>query len=169
MVTGAKYNKTIVPTDECRTYVPQIFQRCIDGDSCRTIALWLDAEGVKPMRGSQWSDTSVWQLLKNMTYTGRRQDEGTLRPDGTPTRKNRHTLTKCEAVISLDTWKRANEALGKRPGRGPGVNGVLQAKPLLVSLKCARCGDSPMYRIRSGGGCTTGAPAEGQRARAAAT
>jgi DNA invertase Pin-like site-specific DNA recombinase len=152
VVTGAKYNKTIVPTDECRTYVPQIFQRCIDGDSCRTIALWLDAEGVKPTRGSQWSETSVWQLLKNMTYTGRRQDEGTLRPDGTPTRKNRHTLTRCEAVISLDTWKRANEALAKRPGRGPGVNGVLRPKPLLVSLKCARCEDSPMYRIRSGGG-----------------
>src|SRR5260370_59601 len=104
VVTGAKYNKTIVPTDECRTYVPQIFQRCIDGDSCRTIALWLDAEGVKPTPGSRWSDTSVWQLLKNMTYTGRRQDEGTLPPDGTPTRKNRRTLTKCEAVISLDSW-----------------------------------------------------------------
>jgi hypothetical protein len=52
-------------------------------------------------------------------------------------------------VVSLDTWKRANDALARRPGRGPGINGTLQPKPLLVNLKCARCEDSPMYRLRT--------------------
>jgi DNA invertase Pin-like site-specific DNA recombinase len=152
-VVGEKFAKTIVPTDECRKYAPQIFRRCIDGDSCRTIAIWLDAEGVKPVRGGQWNERSVWQILKNMTYAGRRQDEGTKNANGKPTRKNRCTLMSCEAVVSMDTWKRANDTLAKRPGRGPGANVVRREKPLLVGLKCARCADngtdSPMYRIRN--------------------
>jgi DNA invertase Pin-like site-specific DNA recombinase len=142
VVTGPKYAKTIASTDECRKYAPQIFQRCIDGDSCRTIAIWLDSEGVKPKRGAQWNERSVWQIIHNMVYAGRRQDEG---PTGN--RKNRRTIMQCEAVVSMDVWRRANQALARRPGRGPGVNGTLQPKPLLVNLKCARC-DSPMYRIR---------------------
>jgi Resolvase, N terminal domain/Recombinase/Recombinase zinc beta ribbon domain len=185
VVVGPKYDKRIVPSDECRKYAPQIFQRCIDGDSCRTIALWLDSEGVRSVTEERdrkrkigvrmdetgesateaarcidkhagpakpWNERSVWQVIKNMTYAGRRQDEGSKNAAGKPTRKNRTTLMKCEAVVSLDTWRRANEALAERPGRGPGVNGTRQPKAMLEGLKCARCEHSPMYRIRSGGG-----------------
>jgi len=158
VVTGEKYNKTIIPTEECREFVTQIFERCIDGDSCYTIARWLNDEGVKPTRGDRWSDTSVWQLIHNMTYAGRRQDEGEHKENKkgklVPTRKHRRTILECEPVIDMDMWQRANDALARRPGRGPGVNGVLRPEPLLVSLRCARCEDSPMYRIRTYYRCT---------------
>ena len=38
---GEKYNRKMFPTDTCREYVPQIFARCIAGESLRTIAIWL--------------------------------------------------------------------------------------------------------------------------------
>ena len=151
VVTGPKYAKTIVPTEQCKKYVPQIFQRCIDGQSCMTIAKWLDSEDVKPPRGKVWSDRTLWQLLQNMTYAGRRQNEGDPRADGSPSRKNRRTVMTCEAVMSMETFQRAQKALHKRPVRGPGVNTPI-TKPLLVGLKCAQCAsrgiDSPMYRIK---------------------
>ena len=133
-VKGSKYSKQLVLTDLAREYVPQIFARCIAGDSCRTIATWLDAEGVKPKRGSSWHEGSVRKLIHNRVYAGRWQNESKT-----------ETLVYCEAVVSADTWERANAALSNRPHRGPVDE---SNRPMLAGLKCARCADSPMYRIR---------------------
>jgi DNA invertase Pin-like site-specific DNA recombinase len=133
-VTGSKYEKTLVATDVCCEYVPQIFARCIAGESCRDIAMWLDAEGVPPKRGDKWHEGTVRKLIHNRVYAGRWQDEGKTK-----------TIAYCEPVVSADTWDRANEALSNRPKRGP-VNE--DNRPMLANLKCARCEDSPMYRIR---------------------
>ena len=152
VIVGERYHKSIVPTDECRKYAPQIFERKIAGQSLRSICVWLDAEGVPPRRGTRWNEGSLYQILQNMTYAGRRQDEGPAGADGKPTRKNRRTIMRCEAVVSLGVWRQANEALRASPRRGPGVRGSLPGRPLLAGLRCARCEDSPMYRIRSGDG-----------------
>jgi DNA invertase Pin-like site-specific DNA recombinase len=133
-VVGPKYAKLLFPTDLCREYVPQIFARCIAGESCRDIAVWLDAEGVPPKRGEKWHEGSVRKLIHNRVYAGRQQNE-----DKT------ETLTRCELVVSPDVWDRANEALSNRPHRGP-VN--KDNRPMLASLKCARCENSPVYHIR---------------------
>jgi hypothetical protein len=130
---ASKYEKTIKATKECRRYAPDIFERCIAGDSRRTIAAWLDSRGVKPKRGQKWSEGSVGHILTNMTYAGRRQDL-----DG-------NTIMRCEAVIDMETFNRAQEALRSRPKRGPMK---LDNRPMLASLKCARCEDSPMFRIK---------------------
>lgn len=151
VIVGPKYSKTIVPTDQCRQIAPQIFQRCIDGDSCLTIAKWLDSIGARPTRGEKWSQGSVHRIITNMTYAGRRQDEGTLNANGRPSRKNRKTIMSCEAVITMDVWRRANEALSNRPQRGHGTAAKLADRPLLTNLKCARCNDgSPMWRLVAG-------------------
>ncbi len=152
VIVGEKYNKTLVPTEICRKYAPQIFQRKIDGLSLYSICEWLDTEGVPPVRGQRWNAGSLYQIIQNMTYAGRRQDEGPAGADGKTRRKNRRTVMRCEAVVSFDMWRRANEALHASPRRGPGVRGTLPNRPLLASLRCARCEDSPMYRIRSGDG-----------------
>jgi site-specific DNA recombinase len=134
MLEGGKYNKQLVPAGYCRKYAPQIFDRCIDGDSLRTIAAWLDAEGVPTYRGkARWNESSVRWIIRNRVYAGRYQ-----------TRKG-EPVQKCEAVVSPSTFDRANDALKTRPKRGP----VSDDRPLLANLKCARCG-SPMYRIKSG-------------------
>jgi DNA invertase Pin-like site-specific DNA recombinase len=133
-VEGPKYQKELVPTDLCREYAPQIFARCIVGDSCRTIAAWLDVERVPPKRGAKWHEGSVRKLIHNRVYAGRWQDEART-----------ETIAHCEPVVSADVWDRANAALMRRPHRGP-VN--KDNRPMLASLKCARCEDSPMFRIR---------------------
>lgn len=132
---GPKYNRQMVPTDLCRKYVPLIFQRCIDGESCRTIAAWLTAEGVPTAKGRPWNEGQVRWLIRNRTYAGRR------------TRRNdTETYQRCEAVVTMDVWERANNALSNRPKRGPVAKGD---RPMLAKLRCLHC-DSPMYRIKAG-------------------
>jgi site-specific DNA recombinase len=133
-IVGDKYSKKMVPTDVCREYVPQIFDRCIAGDSLRTIAAWLDAESVKPKRGGKWNESAIRWIIRNRAYAGRRLNREGL------------TIQTCEAVIDAGTFDRANNALRTRPKRGKQATGN---KPMLAKLKCARCG-SPMYRILAG-------------------
>jgi DNA invertase Pin-like site-specific DNA recombinase len=131
---GEKYSRKMIPADECREYVPQIFKRCIAGDSLRTIAEWLDTQPVTPMFRGTWNETAVRNILRNRAYAGRRLDG------------NGKTVLICEAVVSADIFERANEALSTREHRGPQAAN----KPLLAKLKCARCGN-PMYRIHGTG------------------
>ncbi len=114
-----------------------MLKRCIAGDSCRTIASWLDSEGVKPEKGKKWDEDVIRRLIKNPVYCGRRLGW-----------KDAPLLTN-EAVVSVDLWDRANKALSNRPKRGPKVPLKNPVKPMLAKLKCARCG-SPMYRIHAG-------------------
>lgn len=136
--TGPRRNKVTSPTDECREYWPQVLQRCIDGDSCRMIAVWLDSEGVKPINGGNWDEGVVRRLIRNAVYCGRRLGWANAAP-----------LLKDEAVVTVDLWVRANEALRNRPKRGPKSTRVNPIKPMLAKVTCARCG-SPMYRIHAG-------------------
>jgi DNA invertase Pin-like site-specific DNA recombinase len=140
---GPKLNRRLVPTDTCRTYVPLIFQRCIDGDSCRTIARWLDAEHVPTTTGKLWHEGSVRDLIRNGTYAGRRMRRAAKGDKS----RTRITFQDCPeaAVIDMDTWQRANDALKTRDKRGPDSPRTDTAKPLLAKLRCLRCG-SPMYR-----------------------
>jgi len=89
---GPKYGKAAVPTDGCRDYWPEVLKRCIAGDSCRTIASWLDSEGVKPEKGKKWDEDVIRRLIKNPVYCGRRLGW-----------KDAPLLTN-EAVVSVDLW-----------------------------------------------------------------
>jgi hypothetical protein len=120
-----------------------IFQRCIDGDSCLTVAKWLVAEQVPTSTGKPWNEGSVRDLIKNGTYAGRRM----RRPEKGDKSRKRTTFQYCPeaAVIDMDTWKRANDSLKNRDKRGPSSPRTNLVKPALAKLRCLRCG-SPMYR-----------------------
>jgi DNA invertase Pin-like site-specific DNA recombinase len=140
---GPKYNRVLVPTVLCKKYVPLIFQRCIDGESCLTIARWLDTENVPTMTGKSWHEGSVRHILRNATYAGRRLRQ----PKKGDKSRTRVTFQDCPeaAVIDMDTWKRANDALSNRDKRGPDSPRKNPIKPMLAKVRCLRC-DSPMYR-----------------------
>ena len=53
-IAGEKYDKTIVPTDLGRKVIPEIFSRCINGQSLADIAEWLDSEGIPTAKGGSW-------------------------------------------------------------------------------------------------------------------
>ena len=142
-----KYAKTLVPTGDGRTYMPEVFSRVIAGEPLRAIAAWLDGKGVKPPQGGQWWARSLSQLIRNPAYKGQRcaQDQKTKRY-GT-------ILSRHEALVDAATWRRANDALASRqPGRAGG-KGHVSADPAMLSggvLYCLHCG-STMYRIMCGG------------------
>jgi len=67
-IEGPKYLKVLVPTQLALTYVPQIFQRCIQGHSLRQIAAWLDSEHVPTARGGKWNEGSVRWIIRTRAY-----------------------------------------------------------------------------------------------------
>lgn len=133
---GSEYDKHPVPTKVCRDYWPAVLRHCIKGDSAATIAAWLDSEGVRTQKGGKWNQGTILHLIHNPIFCGRRLGWD----DGAP-------LLKDEAVVPVDIWLKANEALANRPKRGPVAE---TNKPMLAKLRCPRCG-SPMYRKMIGG------------------
>src|SRR5215467_2994189 len=137
--------KLFVPTETGRTYVPQIFQRAIEGHSVRQIVTWLTREGVPTEIGcGVWSDSYIAQMIKNSIYRGERKNGGRI---------------EVEALVSTQVCETANAALAGRARTGRGT--VKREKALLQPI-CAACygqsregcesGVSPMYRIYVGPG-----------------
>ena len=147
LVMEAPYARIV--DGQMKHYVVDIYERCIAGDSCLTIARWLNSQHVPTRFGKPWTDGAVYGILTNMSYAGHRQDEG-IGPDGKPSRKLRQTIMTCPALISVGMWNDARDAL-KSPSRkrGPGIGKPMPNRPLLAKLRCAQCG-SPMYRSRGG-------------------
>ena len=135
-IDGPEYARHPVPTGLCREYWPQVLRRCIAGESCYTIAAWLDSQGVPTEKGGRWNQGTILHLIHNPTYCGRRLGWGEDAP-----------LLKDEQVVPVDMWVAANEAIESRPRRGPIAN---TNKPMLAKLRCLRCA-SPMYRKMIGG------------------
>ena len=130
---GTRYNRKLVATDLAREIIPQIFQQCIDGKSRVWIARWLDTLGIPSEKGGKWNEGSIGHLLHNRTYAGRRTRRG-----------DAEIYQRCDTVISMDLFNRAQAALNRRPKRGP-VSKNPANRPKLAKLRCLRCG-GPMYR-----------------------
>jgi DNA invertase Pin-like site-specific DNA recombinase len=133
-VAGEKYARKLVPSEEGRRIVPEIYLRYIAGESLVTIGAWLEKE-----TGQQWYPRRVSGTIRNPVYRGVQEDD-----QGRP-------VHRCEALVNAAVWKQANDALGTRGKRGP----ENKLDPALLSgvLVCERCRekgiDSPMYRHRS--------------------
>jgi DNA invertase Pin-like site-specific DNA recombinase len=132
-VVGERYAKTIAADPRLIPYLRAMVERALRGDSLRSIAVWLDAEGVKPLHGKPWNSNTVANLLRNPALIGKRVDA-----------KGR-TLLQFDGVISPREFRQLQAALDSRPARrGPRIN---DAALLTGVIECDRCG-RPMYRQR---------------------
>jgi site-specific DNA recombinase len=132
---GEKYNKRLVPTEAGRRLVPEMYQRCIDGQSLATIGKWLEEE-----TGLQWWPRRVSGTLRNPVYRGVQEND-----EGRP-------IHRCEPLVDAATWKRANDALGRhgKRGRENKLDPALLSGVLFCgNPDCHDAPDSPMYRHRS--------------------
>lgn len=137
---GEKYNHEIVPTEDGRRYIPQIFERCIAGQSLRAICAWLTSEEVWPVSGVWWP-RRIAKLLRNPTYMGYR-----LNAAG-------KTVLTCEPLVDANTFRCADVALNRGTGRGPTRP---EGRAILTPF-CPGCAwsvadhvpTSPMYRIKA--------------------
>jgi len=133
-IVGEEYDKTLVPNDIGRRYVPEIFQRIKKGETLAQVADWINGKGIA---AKPWPPKRVSQLIRNRTYMGQRVDL-----------KGRVVL-EVEPLVDAKLWTRANDRLANSPvGRRGPVTGT-PAK-LSGALFCPRCprGDkyAPMYR-----------------------
>jgi site-specific DNA recombinase len=132
---GEKYEKTMVPTETARVYIPKIFARVADGMALAKVGAWLESKGVvSSAKSGKWWSSSIAFIIRNTTYKGFGQNAKGI------------TIIRVEPLVDAGLWKRANDALSttKRGRRGPDSG----APALLTGvLFCNRCG-SPMYRIR---------------------
>jgi DNA invertase Pin-like site-specific DNA recombinase len=132
-ITGDKYHKGLVRTDEGTRYIPEVFQRVADGQSCHQVAEWLRS-GPRP----GISDKTVYKMIRNRIYAGTKMANGVA-------------VAKVPPLVDAKLWTAANNRLsnGKRGRRTPA-----RGKPALLTsvLFCPRCprdgAYAPMYRIR---------------------
>jgi DNA invertase Pin-like site-specific DNA recombinase len=142
-----KLNKQLVGTDQGRGWVPRIFGKVIAGWSLAKISVWLESEGIPGDHGP-WHESTIGAMIRNPAYMGFRceQDPGT--------KKYGKILHKCEALVTPEVWRQAQEALDTRPKRGytnPDTRAMLAGVLKCGNPQCDATGapDSPMNRSRS--------------------
>ena len=83
--------------------VRRIFAEFNAGATFNAIARGLTADGIKTRTGATWQHPQVAHIVRNGTYAGLRQWNGTEAPDDTLT-----------AIVSLDTYRTAQERKTRR-------------------------------------------------------
>jgi DNA invertase Pin-like site-specific DNA recombinase len=159
-IAGGKHRKRMVPTDDGRTYVPQIYAKVIDGWSLAAVCRWLDAEGVATPRAgkhgkvaARWWPRTVQRIIKNPAYKGLR-----CRLVGERMEWTANPTHRCEGLVDAATWQAAQAALSLPPQVAAGHGGPRGKEPaMLAGLVCGNpdCPagpGSPMYRVKPGPG-----------------
>lgn len=110
-------------------------KRYLAGDSLRKVCAWLDAEGIRPRRGSRWSPVSLSQVFRNESLIGRRTDAAG------------RVILKHDGIIDRETWNRLQAEMDRKSNR----TGIAPKTTALLTgiAVCAKCG-GPMYRIMGG-------------------
>lgn len=108
--------------------IRQLAARFLAGESLRSLCAWLDAEGVKTVRGGGWRTTSLKQMLISARIAGLRGHNGSIVADAV-----------WEPII---TPAQRLQILGKLASRK--VSGRRTPRRYVLSgmLKCGRCGNT---------------------------
>lgn len=132
-IYGEKKHKKIRPTAEGKKLIPEIFQRCIDGESFNDIAVWLTS-----VTDRKWWARSVSLVIRNPAYIGH----------GVDSKKN--IIYTCPPVIDAAMFAKAEKSIASREQRGP-TKSVLDPALLKGVILCPNCGgDASMNRIGGG-------------------
>ena len=146
-------NQLVVNEEEAEI-VRYIFKRYLEGAGSTKIAKELQTMGVKTKRGnSNWCGTTVMGIIKNEKYTGLliQGKTYTVNPIGHKREDNHGRARKYktedhhEAIISLETWERAQEIAEGRcvsyvDGRKRGTTQNSNLTTFTSKLVCAYCG-----------------------------
>jgi DNA invertase Pin-like site-specific DNA recombinase len=138
---GDKYDKTMMPTEDAKIWVPEMFQRIRDGQSCREVGAWLSAwlSDRNLLDGPKISGTTIDRMIRNRTYMGTRLD-GKGRP-----------MLSVPSLVDATLWVAANNRLDNAPRRR---RTPTDGEPAFLTsvIFCLRCHErgivAPMYRIQ---------------------
>jgi len=120
--------------------VKRIFQRFIEIQSPKQIALELNRDGVKTKQGKIWDTGHIYRILENHTYIGEVKYKGTVC-------EGEH-----EGFIDSDVWNRTREILAANDRTPDRTKKVETVAPLKSILKCGHCGCAmmPTYSRKNG-------------------
>lgn len=149
--------RTLKPHPEQADIVKMIFDLYIShGLGCNKIANKLNELCYKTYKGKDWSGSSVLTIIKNIVYTGKvswkkKEIKKSTNPNKVKDTRQRPKSEwiiadgKHEALISMETYQRAQEILSKKYHVPYQLeNGI--TNPLAGIIKCKKCGTSMVLR-----------------------
>ena len=144
----------IVPEEAA--IVKRIFQDFLDGKSRLETERELNAEGITTRDGYAWQDSSLKNILTNITYTGNMllQKEYIEDPISKHRKKNRGELPQYfvedthEAIIDMETFRYVQNEMARRKELGALANKSINTSCFTGKIKCPYCGRSYMHCTR---------------------
>lgn len=135
--------------------VKLIYDNFLNGLSAESTEKQLEEMGVKSYKGMHFSNSSIRQILSNITYTGNLlfQKEYTVDPISKKSKINRGELPQYfventhEAIIPMETYQAVQAERQRRKELGALANWSINTSCFTSKIKCPICGKS--YR-RSG-------------------
>ena len=156
MIYGYRWegDHLVIEPEEAKI-VKLIFDNFLKGLSAEATEKQLEEMGVKSFKGQHFGNTSIRQILGNITYTGNLlfQKEYVVDPLTKKTRKNKGELPQYyventhEAIIDKETFDTVQEEIKRRRSLGVFANWSINTTCFTSKVKCSKCGMS--YR-RSG-------------------
>ena len=129
-------NKHLVVVPEEADVIRKIFNRYVEIQSPKLIAMELNAQGIKTKQGKTWDKAHVYRILENHTYIGEVKYKDAI------------CKGEQEAIIPQDLWNRAKairESAAPCPDRSRRQETIAPLKNIL------RCGHCEGLRLRCAG------------------
>lgn len=152
----ANVNGEMIIVPEQAEMVKRIFANTLAGKSTHVIAREMNAEGIPPKKGKDWTPGAVNSILKNEKYTG----DVIFQKTYTDSSFNRHTnygeydQYLCEGhhepIVSHEDFDKANELLqqrGKEKGNGKDTAKYQNRYGFSGRIKCGECGSTFKRRM----------------------
>ena len=147
----------VVEPEEAKI-VKLIYDNFLNGLSAESTEKQLEEMGVKSYKGQQFGNTSIRQILGNITYTGNLlfQKEYTVDPISKKSRKNQGELPQYwventhEAIIPMEVYQAVQEEKARRRELGVFANWSINTSCFTSKIKCGRCGKSYQRSNRKG-------------------
>lgn len=138
--------------------VKLIYDNFLNGLSAETTEKQLAEMGVKSYRGKHFSNTSIRQILDNITYTGNLlfQKEYVVDPISKKSKINRGELPQYwventhEAIIPMEVYQAVQTEKARRRELGVLANWSINTSCFTSKIKCGYCGKSYQRSNRKG-------------------
>lgn len=155
-IYGYRWNgdHLVIEPEEAKI-VRLVFDNFMNGLSAESTEKQLEQMGVKSYKGQHFSNSSIRQILRNITYTGNLlfQKEYVVDPITKKSKINRGELPQYwvedthEAIIPMETYQAVQVEIARRRELGVFANWSIPTTCFTSKIKCGNCGVS--YR-RSG-------------------
>ena len=147
----------VVEPEEAKI-VKLIYDNFLNGLSAETTEKQLEAMGVKSYKGQHFGNSSIRQILGNITYTGNLlfQKEYIVDPISKKSKINRGELPQYwventhEAIIPLEVYQAVQAEKARRRELGALANWSINTSCFTSKIKCGCCGKSYQRSNRKG-------------------